>query len=247
MRERWRRSWDKARVPRRSKRRLGSSGGPSGPAGRWRRFIAAVQDLGELAKLTALFLALAGVIAIYFPEARQAYERRTMPSAWYNIVLLSDPWSEPYPFMAARPRGYESPAWSDGLNVELLYGLAGQMIYSSDVAVGRKAAGAMAPVTYIYGENVCLEVSALRFSVTRPRDGLEIPRVAPIDRDQLGGSGLDAHRSLLARLPKSLTQMPKELCIGESEADKLRKKDEPLPRPVCPRISVWAKAKKISC
>lgn len=214
---------------------------PSPATTRWRRFMTGVSDAGEVAKLVALLLAVTGVLAIYFPGLRQAYERATMPSAWYNIVLLSGPSTEPLPFLGARPRGFESPAWADGLNADVLYDLPGQMIYSSDIAIGREGPSPRHAVTYIYDKNACLHIRDLRFSVTR-RPGAPVVSLA-----QLSGKGMEAHRSLIAMLPPDVRSMPPGSCISEAMARKSAEAGQPAAGPVCPRISVWAEAQKISC
>ncbi len=211
------------------------------PAGRWRRFMVAISDAGELAKLLALLLAVVGFLAIYFPGIRQAYERKTMPTAWYNVLLMSGPWTAPHPYMGARPRGFESPAWADGLNADVLYALPGQMIYSSDIAVGRQGPSPRHGVTYIYDKNVCLYVRNLHFSVTRR------PGAAAVSLDQLRGSGIQAHASLLALLPADVVKMAPGSCVAEDEARAAARRGDAVRKRVCPRISVWAEAQKISC
>ena len=138
-------------------------GAAAAAAGRWGHFIGIIGDAGEIAKLIALLLAIAGLVTVYFPGLRREWEQISSPSAWYWIGTVGGSGR-------FRSNGYVHPLWNNpkrpvGLPEVLALGrtivITGPGPVDS-LHVGRAEAGAGAELRFVFGDNACLAVSKIK-------------------------------------------------------------------------------------
>lgn len=216
---------------------------------RWRRLVQFSNDLADFAKLGALLLAVAGFLALYFPGARRALEVHVVGAdSYYNIGLLVGAPD----FAGFRPRHIYSPLWQPRLgSLDRLMALRDSVVFTQgdEAVVGREAAGETARVRTLAAERTCLYVKDVLFRPYRrqrdkgAQEGLRVSVPAP------QGAAWGLPLSELEAQAAKVGATPAKVLLDGLPADfKAACPDDPIQGPaLCPRISVWIEARKITC
>lgn len=124
---------------------------------RWRRTVDLAADLGEIAKLVALLLAIAGLVGLYLPGVRTAFETRLNPRAWYYVGEVDRG--------VFHAEAYQHPPWSGAsAPSDALGGVVGTTVVTigGGLHIGRAAAGGDGPIRTNVAGGVCLHVLAIQ-------------------------------------------------------------------------------------
>jgi hypothetical protein len=157
-------------------RKRGRAVGEAGTGGgRWERGVAIARDLGEYAKLIALVLAISGLIGIYFPGVRRAWEQWVAPTSWYWIGTVRRNGQ----FI---PQAYEHPLWNNWQRRPVargdLLGVDGQIMITGkgsqttdEIHIGRAEPTGRSAVRFVHDARICLEITEVDMSRGNPRTG----------------------------------------------------------------------------
>lgn len=218
-------------------------------SGAWRRTVQFCNDLGEFAKLGALLLVVGGFLALYFPSVRRGLEAHVIGTdSYYNIGLLVGAPD----FAGFRPRNLYSPIWDPRLgSLDRLMTLRRQVVFTENdnPTVGREGPGETSLVRTLAPKGTCLYVRNLYFR--------------PYRRQRIGETG-DALAVPVPLSPKSvwrkpLSEIQKEAAASGQSADKFLlnnlpadfhlecRTDPTTGQSLCPRISVWIEARRVTC
>ncbi|CAN5435554.1 hypothetical protein BH10PSE5_BH10PSE5_28470 [soil metagenome] len=220
-----------------------------GDPSRWRRVVQFSNDLADFAKLGALVLAVAGFLALYFPGARRALEVHVVGAdSYYNIGLLVGAPG----FDGFRPRNIYSPLWDPRLGaLDRMMRLRDSVVFTvkDEPTVGREAAAETARVRTLAAKGTCLYVKDVVFRPYRREryegatEGLRVS--IPSEPGAAWSKSLSAIETEAARAGAT----PAKVLRDSLPADFKRTcSADPLQGPaLCPRISVWIEARKVTC
>ena len=222
----------------------------------WRVIKTCSKVIEVLTKPTALVLATLGLIAVYVPDLRQWWEKKTMPQAWYEVGTLEKvPDGSRTGFF---PANYDSPVWSHGFHPDRLFSMAHTIVLTNGTAVGRADPMVLSDAKAVLGEKQCLYVERVDFAefeadkgqslvlkqeqLTATKDGDLWPAINGL----IGWPGLRSCQALTKKEAEPTPRAPGGRKGKRSrEHTKAPSYDESIP--VCKRVNVWIKARKLTC